>query len=258
MPIQSKLNRKYTWLKDSPDRRDQHLMFTHEPKLPPVTDLRPKCPGVYDQGEEGSCTANSTGGLMEYDLKQLGHDVMLSRAFLYYNGRAMEGTIQSDSGCQLRDVIKCAAKYGAPADTEWPYSDQLSAKTFATKPPPAVYADALKHKVVSYSRVARSLSQFRGCLYQGFPFGFGFQVFEEFESDKVAQTGILTLPSAHEEPLGGHAVACVGYDDTKQMFIVRNSWGASWGLQGYFMMPYAYLLDSQLSDDFWTIRSVLV
>ena len=251
------MNRKYTWIRDSLDRRDQHLMFLHEPKLPPSVDLRPKFPAPYDQITLGSCTANATDGLMEFDLKQLGHDVMLSRLFLYYNGRMIEGTIQSDSGCQLRDVIKCAAQFGAPPETEWPYSDQ-NPGPFETKPPPEVYASALKHKVVSYSRVARSLSQFKGCLAQGFPFAFGFQVYEEFESDEVAKTGILTLPRADEEPLGGHAVVCAGYDDAKQVFFIRNSWGSDWGLQGYFEMPYAYLLDSQLSDDFWCVRSLLV
>jgi len=51
-----------------------------------------------------------------------------------------------------------------------------------------------------------------------------------------------------------HAVLVVGYDESQQRFLVRNSWGKQWGMGGYFTMPYAYLLDSNLSDDFWTIR----
>ena len=46
----------------------------------------------------------------------------------------------------------------------------------------------------------------------------------------------------------------VGYDDKEKRFIVRNSWGAKWGIKGYFTMPYAYVSDRDLSDDFWTIR----
>ena len=46
----------------------------------------------------------------------------------------------------------------------------------------------------------------------------------------------------------------VGYDDAKKRFLVRNSWGTRWGLDGYFWIPYAYLSDRNLSDDFWTIR----
>ncbi|MGD0362535.1 MAG: C1 family peptidase, partial [Bryobacteraceae bacterium] len=47
----------------------------------------------------------------------------------------------------------------------------------------------------------------------------------------------------------------VGYDDATQQFIVRNSWGDAWGLKGYCMMPYGYLTDANLADDFWTIQT---
>ena len=56
--------------------------------------------------------------------------------------------------------------------------------------------------------------------------------------------------------IGGHAVVGVGYDDAKQWFIVRNSWGGQWGMKGYFTLPYAYLTDENLASDFWTIRVV--
>jgi C1A family cysteine protease len=46
----------------------------------------------------------------------------------------------------------------------------------------------------------------------------------------------------------------VGYDDATKRFVIRNSWGKAWGLQGYFTMPYAYLEDRNLADDFWTLR----
>ena len=77
-----------------------------------------------------------------------------------------------------------------------------------------------------------------------------------FESQQVAQTGVVPMPAASEQVLGGHAVVAVGYDDSQQRFIVRNSWGTTWGQQGYFTMPYAYLtqLHPALSSDYWTIR----
>lgn len=64
------------------------------------------------------------------------------------------------------------------------------------------------------------------------------------------------MPRDGEQVLGGHAVVAVGYDDDDRVFISRNSWGDGWGDAGYFYMPYAYLLDDNLSDDFWTIRLV--
>jgi len=251
------MKRKYTWTRDSLDRRDQHYMVVHDPKLPASQNLQPTCPPVYDQGELGSCTANAIGACMEFDLKKAGHDVMLSRLFIYYNERVLEHTVKSDAGGQIRDGIKGATKYGAPPESEWPYSD-ADPGPFSTKPSAQAYKDGLKHIITGYQRLPRTLATFKTCLYQGYPFAFGFQVYESFESDDVAKTGIVNLPAHHEELLGGHAVVAVGYDDVSQRFTVRNSWGTGWGQAGYFTMPYAYLLDTDLSDDFWTIRALKV
>ena len=109
---------------------------------------------------------------------------------------------------------------------------------------------------MSYLSVNQNLTNMKGCLAAGFPFVFGFTVYESFEFNDVAQTGNVPMPRFDEQIMGGHAVLAVGYDDGDRLFICRNSWGADWGDAGYFYMPYAYLLDNNLSDDFWTIRLV--
>jgi C1A family cysteine protease len=238
-----------------PDHRDHLYSVLPEllAALPTKADLRPQCPPVYDQGQLGSCTANSIGAAFEFDqMKQNISSFAPSRLFIYYNERAMEGTINSDSGAQIRDGIKSIGQQGVCPETDWPYD----ISKFTVKPPPQAYTDAAKNKAISYSRVARTLPQMKGCLASGYPWVFGFTVYESFESPQVAQTGIVPMPSSKEQVLGGHAVLCVGYDDSQQRFIVRNSWGLGWGIQGYFLMPYAYLLDTNLSDDFWTVRLV--
>ncbi len=149
-------------------------------------------------------------------------------------------------------VLKTVHHDGVCPETAWPYN----INAFAKKPLAVCYSGALKHQVLTYQRVTRSLSQFKGCLADGYPFVFGFTVYDSFEGTQVAKTGKLNMPKKTESVVGGHAVMAVGYNDTAKRFIIRNSWGPQWGLKGYFTMPYEYLLDGNLSDDFWTIRLV--
>jgi C1A family cysteine protease len=246
---------RYGWIPDQPDQRD-HL-YAAPPQflaaLPASADLRPQCPPVYDQGQLGSCTANAIGGAIEFDrLKQKLPDFVPSRLFIYYNERVIEGTVRSDSGAQIRDGIKTVASQGVCPETDWPYD----IAKFEQKPAAKAYADALSDRAVSYQSLIQDANQMKGCLASGFPFVFGFTVYESFESPAVAQSGHAPMPGPSERAIGGHAVMAVGYDDSNQWFVVRNSWGPSWGLKGYFTLPYAYLIQASLSSDFWTIRIV--
>lgn len=246
---------RYGWIPDLPDHRDQFYTapMQYLQALPPSVDLRPKCPPVYDQGQLGSCTANAIAGAIEFDLvKQSVQVYTPSRLFIYYNERAIEGTVDSDSGAMIRDGIKSVAQQGDCPETLWPYD----ITKFTEQPPTSCYQQAVQHRVVLYQRMVQDLNQMKGCLASGYPFVFGFTVYQSFEDDAVAQSGHAPMPAAGEQTLGGHAVGAVGYDDSQQWFICRNSWGSDWGMQGYFTLPYAYLTQASLSDDFWTIRLV--
>jgi len=249
------LHKIYGWVPDRPDMRD-HLYSAPLRELaviPPMVDLRPQCPPVYDQGQLGSCTANAIAGAIEFDLMKQGlPDFTPSRLFIYYNERVIEHTVHSDSGANIRDGIKSVGKQGDAPEPEWPYD----ITKFTIKPPPKVYLDAKRHTAVQYQSVAQDLTQMRGCLASGYPIVVGFTVYQSFESPEVAATGVVPMPSPNEQTVGGHAVLVVGYDDSQQRFIVRNSWNVDWGMKGYFTMPYAYLTQASLASDFWTIRVV--
>jgi C1A family cysteine protease len=242
----------YGWLPDIPDIRD-HLYGAVRKipaKLPAKVDLRLGCSPVEEQKELGSCTANALAGALEFLMKK---DKVkfadVSRLFIYYNERVIEHSVKTDSGAMIRDGIKTLAKQGACPEKSWPYD----IARFATKPAKACYTEALGHQILTYARI-NTLDEMRACLADGYPFVFGFAVYEGFESQKVAKTGVVDMPTAGEKMLGGHAVLAVGYDDKARRLIVRNSWGADWGKKGYFTMPYAFVADRNLSDDFWTIR----
>jgi C1A family cysteine protease len=248
---------RYGWVRDLPDARD-HQYSAPMPVLgvlPLSVDLRPKCPPVYDQGQLSSCTGNAIAGAVQFDRANQGlmPDYVPSRLFIYYNERVIEGTVNTDKGAQIRDGIKSVATLGVPPETDWPY---VIAKV-VRKPPAKAFKDALHSRAASYSSLVQSPTQMKGCLASGYPFVFGFAVYESFESPEVAKSGIVPMPNlATEKMIGGHAVLAVGYDDKQQCFIARNSWGPGWGMKGYFTIPYAYLMDPNLADDFWTIRLI--
>ncbi len=249
---------KFGWRPDLPDARD--FMFQVAAPilqaLPPNVDLRAQCPPVLDQGQLGSCTANAVASAHQFDqMKQKAKKILTpSRLFIYYNERVLENTVNFDSGASIRDSVKVVAKNGVCSETKWPYV----ITKFKRKPNKACYTEGLKHQAINYQRLTQSLDQLKGCLAGGYPFIFGFTVYESFESAAVASSGIAPLPGPTERTLGGHAVMAVGYNDATARFLVKNSWGTGWGMSGYFTIPYAYLTNPRLASDFWTVSTVEV
>jgi len=244
----------FGWKPDLGDARDIPFKASAATlqTLPEQCDLTGKCPPVYDQGQLGSCTANAIAGAFEFDLKQQGlSDFIPSRLFIYYYERVLEHSIGYDSGASLRDGIKVVNKRGVCPETEWPYD----ISKFTARPPKACSIDALKERVINYRKIEQDPAQMRACLASGQPFVFGISVYQSFMD---AQDGTIPTPMSlpNDKPLNeGHALLAVGYDDTKEVFLFRNSWSETWGKQGYGTIPYAYLTSSDASD-FWTIEAI--
>jgi len=247
--------KRYGWRPDSPDMRDYLMAVEPAKALPRSLSLRRQMPPVYDQGQLGSCTANSIGAILEFnELKQDETSAATpSRLFIYYNERAMEGTVTQDSGAEIRDGIKSVAQLGAPPETDWPYV----ITKFARKPPAKAYRDALQHEAIRYARVPQTEMGIQNVLAAGYPISFGFTVYESFESD-VGSDGIVPMPEPDETVLGGHAVVAIGYKRIKGQlyFECRNSWGPDWANHGYFFLPASYVTSSNLARDFWVIEQV--
>jgi C1A family cysteine protease len=259
----------FGWRPDLPDARDHYFAVQPQTlkKLPARVDLRPRCQPVYDQGEIGSCTANAIAGAIEFERRKAGQKPGFtpSRLFIYYNERAMEGSVANDAGAQIRDGIKSVNRQGACQEKMWAYDDTpavsdggpwpTGAKP-AQKPPKACYDTALDYQAIQYQRVMPIISQMKGCLAESNPFVFGFTVYASLYGADGAPRKVVPMPTSKDRVLGGHAVLAVGYDDKTQQFIVRNSWGRNRQDKGYFYMPYPYLTDAGLADDFWVIRLI--
>ena len=260
---------KYHWRREPVDARDHiynpEALGAVATTLPASIDLRSKCSPIEDQGQLGSCTGNAIAGLIEYLDRKNNKSLDVSRLFIYYQERLIEGTINYDAGAYIRDGIKVCYTKGAPLETLWPYNTSK----FATKPPTAAYTDALKRKVTGYQRCT-DFNAVKNAVAAGRPVTIGFNVYDSFEGAWAdiphgrAGSGMMPFPNVStEQLLGGHAVCIVGYDDTMPVagkangrFIVRNSWGTSWGDNGYFYMPYDVIKTTRMSSDFWLISAV--
>lgn len=244
-----KIKRHYGCNKDREDPRDYYYRNSSHFKLlslPSSVNLVDKLPECWDQGQLGSCTGHGCGASLAF----IHPGLMPSRLMIYYDGRELENNIPNDDGAQIRDVVKALADKGVCPESLWPYD----ISKFAVRPPDSAYQEAAKYKISNYFRVD-NLFELKTSLAQGFPVVIGFQVFDNFESAQMQRTGILKKPGCFRRSIGGHCVEVIGYDDSKEMVFVRNSWGTSWGpFNGNFWMEYKYF-NHGLVSDMWTIRA---
>lgn len=220
--------------------------------LPPTSvDLRSYFCPVFDQGTLGSCTANSLSALCAY---ATANAIIGSRLFIYYNERVIENSVGQDAGALISDGVKSVETTGVCLETDWPYD----ISKFTERPPEICYENAAKNNGFKFMNiVSDSLSEMKSALAAGYPFSLGVAIYQSFESSAVATSGMVPMPNTrHEQMLGGHAMAVVGYDDSKSCFLVRNSWGAGWGIGGHCWMPYAYLTNPTLTSDMWALQTL--
>jgi C1A family cysteine protease len=255
---------RYNWIRGKEDKQDYKytlLKSYQQFETPPAASLQQFCSPVKNQDVTGSCSSFSATGMAEFlELKELretatgilvfdpNHFVPMSELFVYYNERVIEGTILEDSGAQIKDAIQVMANKGLCKEDTWPYDET---KVF-TEPKQEAYAEGLLHKISTYYKL-NSLEDIKHCIASGYPVMFGFEVPEVFESPEVAHTGEVPEPSPTDNYVGGHATLIVGYNDVTKKLLVRNSWGSSWALSGYFHLPYSYVTTG-LASDFWTAR----
>jgi C1A family cysteine protease len=240
------------WLKQAPDKRDLKFKPTVRLLAVPLTkDLRPKMSPIDDQLDLGSRTANA--GVATYEYLEVKHKAPVinhySRRMLYWLARRELGTINEDSGANLRDIAYCLDHYGDCLEVTDPYV----VSRFTRTPTKAAFAEALTYQAIEYRAVASTEAAMKACLAEGYPFIFGFDVYKSFISDKVAVTGMVPMPNeSREDIVGGHAMVCVGY--TKANWILRNSWGEGWGKKGYCFVPKAFM--PKYAQDNWMFKQV--
>jgi len=214
-------------------------------------DIGKYLPPVYDQEDLGSCTANASAALAQTLMNVLGRKVFRpSRLALYYWTRLREGNVEEDTGCSVADACNTLFLNGVPNEAKWAYDT----KKFTEEPPINVARLAMQHRTHAPESVKPDAPSIEAMIAQNHPVAFGFWVFKSF--DNVGSDGLVPMPKRDEEKYGGHAVCIVGYDRDKQLFKVRNSWGTEWGDKGYCYMPYKFVINRRISEDFWVVRDL--
>jgi Cysteine protease len=267
MTLKKRVN--YGWLPDLPDFRDK-LAFPEKAgiaataaSVPQRVDLRERHVFVVnDQGYLGSCVAHAVSSAIEYakhtrendpkvsDFLEQDRQFPVSRLFLYYEARRPIDMIAEDSGCYIRDAMRVAYNIGVPRETGWRYHEDA----FAVAPPARSYKSAPYHKITSYKSVAVDNNEIRLALSQGHPVVFGISVFDSFYNER---NGVVPMPTFNDEYLGGHSMLIVGYDDRSKLYTVLNSWGNTWGDDGFCYIPYSYIGNRQLGSDYWLLTDEL-
>jgi C1A family cysteine protease len=228
--------------------------------LPASYDLRTVTdyvPPILDQQELGSCAANEISNSLRFCIgKETGvtSEWQPSRLYIYYFTRLLEESpTNEDTGISIKGGMESISKYGACNETTWPYD----ISQFATTPSKEAINEAHTHIYgYTYLSVPQDLVHIKQALVAGYPVVIGIQIYESFESDEVAKTGIVPMPDTKTEKcLGGHCVSIFSYNDATQRFTLSNSWGSNWGNNGYFTLPYDYVMNSDLAADFWQAHS---
>jgi C1A family cysteine protease len=215
-------------------------------ELPRRVDNSERWPAIKDQGVIGDCTANGVLECYEY-FQPVGERRPLSRLYLYAYSRLAEGTpLDEDSGAQVGTAVQVLSDRGAPYESDWDYTDYQT--RFREMPPAELDPKAAEHKALFWYPCP-DLFTLKASLAQGFPAVFGFRCPENMFGPECMKTGLIHYPEPGEGYDGGHSTGIAGYDDDLRIgseigaLKIPNSWGAGAGQEGYFFLPYRFVLE---------------
>jgi len=207
---------------------------------------------TYDQGQLGSCTANAfcASYRLQNIIQNKNVNFKPSRLYFYYYERVIENSVDQDAGADVVDGEKFVKLHGICGEKSWPYD----ITKFAVKPPANCDVEAQQHKISNYSVIpndANLVTNIKHAILNKQPVLIAVAVYDSFESDVVASTGLVPIPNiATDKCVGGHEMCLIGYDDNRKLFTVLNSWGQNWGVNGLCYIPYDYLSNPDLGYEF--------
>ena len=247
----------YGWVRDTPDFRDNFWDIPESyDKSIDFVDLRKEMGSITNQSVFNCAPVDAVSTLYKYKFSKIAESNISttfepSRSFIYYNARQYYNSLV-DNGCSIRNTLKSFSKLGACSEHRF----ELNSRNINQKPTDDCYKNSKRHRVKTYQRLRQDIDCLKAALQNGEPFIFGCSVMSSFDSKEVSTSGIIPLPEDNDKPIAAHAMVAVGYDSNNRLFIVRNSWGESWGDNGYCYIPYDYILNESVCADFWIVHEI--
>ena len=226
MPTNSKEKYIINICKSPQDDRD--YCYENNDKFPIIFDMRKQLNKVRNQGEQGSCAAFSAACIKEYqEYKDYNFKGYMSPQFFYDNrSNLYDKNPNNDYGMYGRDIMKLLKNIGICKEEDYVYGDIKNKKDI----PPEIYKLAKNHTIKSYARV-NNLQSLKNSLVKNGPCLICFPVYNTGKH-------MWYKENDNDEMMGGHAMTVVGYN--MDSFIIRNSWGESWGDKGYCYYPFKH------------------
>ena len=164
--------------------------------------------------------------------KTSGAHLDASPLFIYYNAKK---THTRDTGVSLWACIDALKRKGAAPEKSWSFSKARVLQ----KPTDEAYALAARHKLLRSRTVPVDLNSMKRVLADGHAIITGLRLFKKFYAAGRGGSVPWTDNAGLRNPGGAHAMLIVGYNDKRNAFIYRNSWGWS-GDRGYYYIDYKY------------------
>jgi len=229
-------------------------------------------PAVRDQEQIGSCTGfcgTEANEILRYYVNGSSFGPVLSPLYLYYIERVkiQKQKITVDNGAQMVDIAEALQGYGESIETDYAYPTNptntatKNSPAYKTAPTSAAISNALQYEIgtskTNYGMVAQGdTATVKALLRSNIPVCMGFNVYDNsgytiFEGLNTTNYTYSPLTSTGAlksglSLLGGHANIIYGYDDTKGVFLMENSWNTSWGNAGYWHLPYSVFMSAKI------------
>jgi len=213
--------------------------------LPASVDRRETWWNIGNQEATGSCVGwASTDGVARYHMVKAGKLPQSGRLSPRATWMASKETDEfisrpetfiEDAGTSLKAAMDILRKYGAVPESLLPFHIET---TMFLGDEDTFFATAAMRRIASYFNLHKNFHNWRTWLASHGPIMVGLNVDATWD-DATASHGKLDTFKP-DTVRGGHAVCVVGYTTDKR-FIIRNSWGASWGDHGFAYASEAYI-----------------